>query len=65
MAKVKFNRNEKHDNIGNIEVKVSKNENPTEKIKGLWERARETHPERPVSENWPEYENLDARPENN
>ena len=56
MAKVKFNRNEKHDNIGNIEVKVSKNENPTERIKGLWERARETHPERPVSENWPEYE---------
>ena len=48
MAKVKFNRNEKHDNIGNIEVKVSKNENPTERIKGLWERARETHPERPV-----------------
>ena len=65
MAKVKFNRNEKHDNIGNIEVKVSKNENPTERIKGLWERARETHPERPVSENWPGYENLDARPENN
>ena len=65
MAKVKFNRNEKHDNIGNIEVKVSKNENPTERIKGLWERARETHPERPVSENWPEYENLDARSENN
>ena len=65
MAKVKFNRNEKHDNIGNIEVKVSKNENPTERIKWLWERARETHPERPVSENWPEYENLDARPENN
>lgn len=63
MAKVKFNRNEKHDNIGNIEVKVSKNENPTERIKGLWERARETHPERPVSENWPEYENLDARKE--
>lgn len=63
MAKVKFNRNEKHDNIGNIEVKVSKNENPTERIKGLWERARETHPERPVSKNWPEYKKLDARPE--
>ena len=63
MKKVKFNRNEKHDNIGNIEVKVSKNENPT-RIKEIWERARETHPERPVSENWPEYENLDARPEN-
>ena len=62
MAKVKFNRNEKC-NIGSI--KVSKNEDPTERIKGLWERARETHPERPVSENWPEYENLDARPENN
>ena len=64
MAKVKFNRNEKC-NVGSINVKVSKNENPTERIKGLWERARETHPERPVSENWPEYENLDARPENN
>lgn len=49
MAKVKFNRNES--NVGNIKVKVSKNENPTERIKGLWERARETHPERPVSEN--------------
>ena len=63
MAKVKFNRNEKHDNIGNIKVKVSKNENPTERIKGLWERARETYHERPVSENWPDYENLDAKPE--
>ena len=60
MAKVKFNRNEKC-NIGSI--KVSKNEDSTERIKGLWERARETHPERPVSENWPDYENLDARPE--
>ena len=61
MAKVKFNRNEKC-NIGSI--KVSKNEDSTERIKGLWERARETHPERPVSENWPEYKKLDARPEN-
>ena len=42
MAKVKFNRNEKC-NVGSINVKVSKNENPTERIKGLWERARETH----------------------
>ena len=62
MAKVKFNRNEKG-NIGSINVKVSKNENPTERIKGLWERARETHSERPVSENWPEYEKIDGKPE--
>lgn len=62
MAKVKFNRNEKC-NIGSI--KARKNEDPTERIKGLWERARETHPERPVSENWPEYKKLDARPEQN
>lgn len=61
MAKVKFNRNE-NCNIGSINVKVSKNENPT-RIKEIWERARETHPERQVSENWPDYENLDARPE--
>ena len=63
MAKVKFNRKEKHDNIGNIKVKVKKNEDPTERIKGLWERARKAHPERPVSENWPDYEDLDERPE--
>ena len=62
MAKIKFNRNE-NCNIGSINVKTIKNENPTEHIKGLWERARETHPERPVSENWSDYENLDARPE--
>ncbi len=62
MKKVKFNRNEKYDNIGNINVKVDKNENPI-RIKGLWERARKAHPERPVSENWPDYEDLDARPE--
>ena len=29
----------------------------------LWKRARETHPERPVSENWPEYEKIDGKPE--
>lgn len=63
MAKVKFNRNENY-NIGRINVKTIKNENPT-RIKEIWERARETHPERPVSENWPEYKKLDARPEQN
>lgn len=62
MAKVILNRKEKHD-IGSINVKASKNENPTERIKRLWDRARETHSERPVSENWPDYKNLDARPE--
>ena len=62
MAKVKFNRNEKC-NVGSINVKGSKNENPTERIKGLWERARKAHPERPVSENWPEYEKIDGKPE--
>ena len=63
MAKVKFNRNENY-NIGRINVKTIKNENPT-RIKEIWERAREAHPERPVSENWPEYKKLDARPEQN
>lgn len=63
MAKVKFNRNENY-NIGRINVKTIKNENPT-RIKEIWERARETHPERPVSENWPKYKKLDARPEQN
>ena len=58
MAKVKFNRNEKC-NVGSINVKVS----TTERIKGLWERARKAHPERPVSENWPEYEKIDGKPE--
>lgn len=62
MAKVKFNRNEKC-NVGSINVKVSKNENPTERIKGLWERARKTHSERSVSNNWPEYEKIDGKPE--
>ena len=62
MAKVKFNQNENY-NIGSINVKTIKNENPT-RIKEIWESARETHPERPVSENWPDYKNLDARPEN-
>lgn len=62
MKKVKFNRNEKYDNIGNINVKVDKNENPI-RIKEIWERARKAHPERPVSENWPDYEDLDTRPE--
>ena len=32
MTKIKFNRNEKHDNIGNIEVKVSKNEKEWENM---------------------------------
>ena len=62
MAKVILNRKEKHD-IGKIKVKVCENENPTEQIKGLWERARETHSERPVSNNWPEYEKIDGKPE--
>ena len=61
MAKVKFNRNENY-NIGSINVKTIKNEDPT-RIKEIWERARETHPERPVSENWPEYEKIDGKPE--
>lgn len=62
MAKVFLNRNERHD-IGKIKVKIGENENPTERIKELWKRAKENHPERPVSENWSEYEKIDGNPE--
>lgn len=61
MAKVFLNRNERHD-IGKIKVKIGENENPI-RIKEIWERARKAHPERPVSENWPEYEKIDGKPE--
>lgn len=61
MAKVKFDRNAGHKNIG--EIKVTIREDAEELCNSIFEQARHQHPDRPVSTNWSEYQKIDAMPE--